>query len=214
MKKKKLIWIIATVILAAVCVAFLAVSSLDEIVSTEVTEFERGVISSYHLITHTFKNGKTVKVGVFCDYIAIDDNVHMLCIHAEKDMTRFGANEQASSASYNLSNLSFSAHIEDKDGGRVLCTHSCATGKQGESAGAGVSFAAYDSSELDCEAMTRGDYIYATYIVQGEFELSDLDISYDLNGKGMRLGSHFEEQKTTIHIGHKAPPYDTEPAEE
>lgn len=213
MKKKTLIWIIATVILAAVCVAFLAVSSLDEIVSTEITEFERGVISSHHLITHTFKNGKTVKVGVFCDYLAIDDNAHMLYIHAEKDMTR-GANEQVSSASYNLSNLSFGAHIEDKDGGRVLCMHSCATGRQGESAGAGVSSAAYDGSELDCEAMTRGDYIYACYIVQGDFELSDLEISYDLNGRGMRLGSHFEEQKTTIHIGHKAPPYDTEPAEE
>lgn len=214
MKKKKLIWIIATVILAAVCVAFLAVSSLDEIVSTEVTEFERGVISSYHLITHTFKNGKTVKVGVFCDYIAIDDNVHMLCIHAEKDMTRFGANEQASSASYNLTNLSFAANIEDKDGGRVLCLHYCGEGRQGAAARV---FAEYDIngiSKATLKGSADGDYIYATYIVQGDFELSDLDISYDLSGKGMRLGSHFEEQKTTIHIGHKAPPYDTEPAEE
>lgn len=212
-KKKKLIWIIVTVILAAACVAFLAVSSLDEIVSTEVTEIEMGASSRYYLITHTFKNGKTVDVSVHCDDIMLDENVHLLHIHAEKDST-WSPNERLSSASYNLSDLSFAAHIEDKDGGRVLCLHCCGEGKQGATAQIFANHDLYGNSKATLAGSAEGDYIYAHYVIQGDFELSDLEISYDLNGKGTRLGSRFENQKTTIEIGKKAMPYVGESAEE
>lgn len=211
MNKKKLLWAAVTVLFLVICVGFLAVSSLDEIVSTEAKELEMGYSSCIYRLTHTFKNGKTVKVNVnaHIDDIMLDNNVHMLKIRIEKDKSSVDG-VPASNASYNLSNLSFAAHIEDKNGGRVICAHSCAN----VLAGAGVEYDPQSISKLTADGSTDGDFIYATYIIQGDFELVDLDVSYDLNGKGMRLGSRFEGQKTNIKIGKKAPPYGGEFVEE
>lgn len=214
MKKKKMIWIIVTVIVAAVCIGFMAISSLDKIVSTEVKEIQLGDISGRKFIAHTFKNGKTVDVGVGWDLIALADNVHIVSIHIQKDMERSSDGVQLSNASYDLRNISFSAHIEDENGGFVLCMLSKADGSQGTQAAAYTDSDLYSRSKRTLCGAADEDYIYAQYVIKGKFELVDLDISYDLIGKGTRLGSRFEEQKTTIDIGQKTLVYDNRPVEE
>lgn len=208
MQKKKLIWLIVTVAFAAICAIFMAVSSLDEIISTEVVAYGETPTSCNYEITHTFKNGKTADVKISISESEIGDGVYHILLSAKKD-TSESDGKKMSSASYNLQNISAELHIKSDSEGQVYQPGSYCRDLQQSRSNSPTALwnCEHTDDGYNVTSWVRGDDMYCSYIVQGDFELSDIDIFYNLTGKGMRLGSRFEDQKTTIQIGKKVPPY-------
>ena len=191
---KKLSIAIVAVVIISITVA--SVLSFDVIIKADVSKSKYGEYGVY-TVTNEMKSGENTKINVLCTVKPLADGVSHVQVNVSNSNITDSDGKNLQSKNYEIRNIRVNLCID----GEPLIEYAVSSGreKSGSLIYASPRLSYYDGKITASYEAAGSDVMFDMFVI-GEFDLKEIDLTYDIKGKGVRLLNSFIDNSVAISI--------------